>query len=181
MACPTPVVHTLGNPVRAMKLRSLALALGLFVTAPIVTGCASSYIPNTTVEDTSENRRIIGFCEKYRNAVEGRDVDTLVGMAHPTYFETGGNAKATDDIDYNGLRTYLTEKFKHTKQIRYEIKYHRVYEEEATKKIFVEFTYTASFQIPTATGDMWHRAVRDNQLQLIRDPKTDSFKILRGM
>jgi hypothetical protein len=180
MAGPSPVVQDLETAISAMKLRPLALALGLLLTAPLVSGCASSYIPNTTVEDTSENRKIIGVCEKYRNAVEGRDVDTVVSMAHPSYFETGGNAKASDDIDYNGLRAYLTEKFKHTKQIRYEIKYHRVSETE-NKVILVEFTYTASFQIPTATGDMWHRAVRDNQLQLIRDPKSDSFRILRGM
>lgn len=159
-----------------MPFRPFALALGLFLAAPL--GCTSSFIPNTTVEDTSENRRVIGFCEKYRRAVEDRDVDALVGMASPRYFETGGNAKSTDDIDYNGLREYLTSKFKQTKAIRYEIKYHRVAESE-NKVILVEFTYTASFQIPTANGDMWHRAVRDNQLQLIRDG--ESFRILRGM
>ncbi len=160
-----------------MSIRSLALALGLVLCAPLA-GCTSSYIPNTTVEDNSENRKVIGFCEKYRRAVEDRDVDVLVGMASPRYFETGGNAKSTDDIDYNGLREYLASKFKATKAIRYEIKYHRVAETE-NKVILVEFTYTASFQIPTTTGDMWHRAVRDNQLQLVREG--DSFKILRGM
>ena len=161
-----------------MNIRPLALALGLFVVAPV--GCGGSYIPNTTVDDNSENRRIIGFCEKYRRAVEDRDVDALVAMASPRYFETGGNAKASDDIDYNGLRAYLTDKFKHTKAIRYEIKYHRVHERDNDKVIEVEFTYSASFQIPTAEGDTWHRAVRDNQLQLLRDG-SDSFKILRGM
>lgn len=157
-----------------MTLRSVALAL--FLALPV--GCSSTYIPNTTVEDTSDNRRVIGFCEKYRRAVEDRDVDLLVSMASARYFETGGNAKSGDDIDYNGLREYLTSKFKQTKAIRYEIKYHRVAETE-NKVILVEFTYTASFQIPTANGDMWHRAVRDNQLQLIREG--DSFRILRGM
>jgi hypothetical protein len=177
MARNAPVVQDF-EPASAMNIRPLALALGLVLAAPL--GCAGSYIPNTTVEDSSENRRVISFCEKYRRAVEDRDVDTLVSMASPRYFETGGNAKASDDIDYNGLRAYLTEKFKHTKQIRYEIRYHRVIEAE-NKVISVEFTYTASFQIPTAGGDMWHRAVRDNQLQLLRDGKNDSFQILRGM
>jgi hypothetical protein len=160
-----------------MHFRSLALVVGLVLCAPLA-GCTSSYIPNTSVEDNSENRKVIGFCEKYRRAVEDRDVDALVSMASPRYFETGGNAKSSDDIDYNGLREYLASKFKQTKAIRYEIKYHRVAETE-NKVILVEFTYTASFQIPTASGDMWHRAVRDNQLQLVREG--DSFKILRGM
>lgn len=161
-----------------MNLRPVALALALALPGAALAGCSSAYIPNTTVEDTSENRLVIAFCERYRRAVEDRDVDILVGMASPRYFETGGNAKSSDDIDYNGLREYLAAKFKQTKAIRYEIKYHRVAETD-NKVILVEFTYTASFQIPTAHGDMWHRAVRDNQLQLIREG--DSFKILRGM
>src|SRR6185436_18839601 len=124
--------------------------------------------PNTEVEDTSENRNVVVFCEKYRRAVEDRDVETLVKMASPRYFETGGNAKSGDEIDYNGLRAYLTTKFKMTKAIRYEIRYHRISESE-NKVVYVDYTYTASFQIPTAKGDLWHRAVRDNRLQLLRD------------
>jgi hypothetical protein len=159
-----------------MTLRPLAFALGLALLAPL--GCSAGLIPNTSVEDTSENRKVIGFCEKYRRAVEDRDVDALVNMASARYFETGGNAKSSDDIDYNGLREYLTSRFRQTKAIRYEIKYHRVAEAEGGQ-IHVFFTYTASFQVPTATGDEWHRAVRDNRLVLVREG--DSFKILGGM
>ncbi len=161
------------------SVRALALVFGLALSAPLTLGgCAKTLIPNTDVEDTSENRRVIAFCEKYRRAVEDRDVDALVAMASPRYFETGGNAKSSDDIDYNGLREYLTSKFKLTKAIRYEIRYRRVSETE-NKVIHVDFTYTASFQIPTAQGDMWHRAVRDNRLVLIRHE--DGFRILGGM
>lgn len=159
-----------------MTLRPLAFALGLALLTPL--GCAATYIPNTSVEDTSENRKVIGFCEKYRRAVEDRDVDVLVGMASPRYFETGGNAKSSDDIDYGGLREYLTTRFKQTKAIRYEIKYHRVAQAEGGQ-IHVFFTYTASFQVPTSSGDEWHRAVRDNRIVLVRDG--ESFKILGGM
>ena len=31
-----------------------------------IAGCATHYIPNTDVEDSDENRRVISFCEKYR-------------------------------------------------------------------------------------------------------------------
>lgn len=159
------------------SIRALAFALLLALPAS-VGACTHSTIPNTDVEDTSDNRKIIGFCEKYRRAVEDRDVDALVGMVSPRYFETGGNAKSGDDIDVNGLRQYLASKFKQTKAIRYEIRYHNISETE-NKVVNVDYTYTASFQIPTANGDMWHRAVRDNRLVLIRDG--DSFKILGGM
>lgn len=156
-----------------------ALTLFFLLVVGHAVGCSSHYIPNTDVEDTSENRSVINFCEKYRRAVEERDVEGLVAMASTRYFETGGNAKPTDDIDYNGLRKYLTTKFKETKAIRYEIRYHRISEKEESHVVFVDFTYTASFQIPTGKGDVWNRAVRDDRLQLVREG--ESFKILAGM
>ena len=153
------------------------LTLLVFLAAPVA-GCGASLIANTDVEDSSENRRVLAFCERYRHAVEAGDVDTLVSMVSPRYFETGGNAKATDDLDYNGLRAYLANYFMRTKSIRYEIRYHRVNETE-NKIIQIDYTYTASYQIPTTKGDLWHRSVRDNRLQLLRDG--DTFKILSGM
>ena len=159
-------------------LVAVCCASALLSVSAATVGCSKSYIPNTDVEDTSDNRKIIAFCEKYRRALEERDVEGLVSMASTRYFETGGNAKSGDDIDYNGLRKYLATNFKQTKAIRYEIRYHRISESEE-KIVNVDFTYTASFQIPTQKGDVWNRAVRDDRLQLVREG--DSFKILAGM
>jgi hypothetical protein len=164
--------------MRPPRSAALAAAFALSLVATSVVGCAPQYIPNTDVEDTSENHRILEFCEKYRHSVEERDVDALLAMVSPRYFETGGNAKSNDDIDYGGLRAYLTTKFKMTKAIRYEIRYRKISEQE-NRIINVDFTYTASFQIPTAKGDEWKRSVRDDRLQLIRED--DSYKILAGM
>jgi hypothetical protein len=164
-------------PFRSL-LAAVCCASALLSVSAGAVGCSKSYIPNTDVEDTSDNRKIVAFCEKYRRAIEERDVETLVSIASTRYFETGGNAKSGDDIDYNGLRKYLATKFKMTKAIRYEIRYHRISESEE-KIVNVDFTYTASFQIPTQKGDVWNRAVRDDRLQLVREG--DSFKILAGM
>src|SRR6266700_3349888 len=109
-------------------------------------GCATHYNPNTEVEDNNDNRRIISFCEKYRHAVEERNVPLLLEMASPRYYEDGGNVDAADDMDYAGLREYLEGRFKDTLAIRYEIRYRRV--KRASEKILVEYTYTASYKIP---------------------------------
>ena len=89
-------------------------------------GCATHYIPNTDVEDNDENRKVIAFCEKYRHAVEERNVPLLLSMASPRYYEDGGNVDATDDMDFAGLRDYLEGRFKDTRAIRYEIRYRKV-------------------------------------------------------
>jgi hypothetical protein len=148
----------------------LALALG-------TSACATRYIPNTDVEDNDENREIVAFCEKYRKAVERKDVVVLLSMASPEYYEDGGNADASDDIDYAGLKDYLAAKFQDAKGIRYEIRYRRVTPEE--KAILIEYTYSASFKIPGPSGDSWQRQVQDNRLELV--PKDDGFLIVGGM
>ena len=116
--------------------------------------------------------------EKYRKAVERNDTGELLRLAHPGYFEDGGNTVATDDYDYNGLHEYLTTLFAKTTGIRYEIRYRRVTITE-TKHIWVDFTYAASYQIPGSQGNVWHHKVADNRLDLVHDG--DSFRIMSGM
>jgi hypothetical protein len=149
----------------------------LFAVA--TSACAGHYIPNTDVEDTDQNRKVIEFCEQYRHAVELRNVPTLLTLADPRYYEDGGNADASDDLDYAGLREYLEGRFKDTRAIRYEIRYRRVGEGRKERSIYVDYTFSASYKIPTPDGELWHREVADNRLELI--PAGESFKILSGM
>jgi hypothetical protein len=148
------------------------------VVASLV-GCNAHYIPNTDVEDTLSNRKVIDFCEQYRHAVELRNVPMLLKLADPRYYEDGGNADASDDLDYAGLQEYLEGRFKDTRAIRYEIRYRRVGEGRKARSIFVDYTFTASYKIPTPDGEAWHREVADNRLELI--PSGETFKILSGM
>jgi len=150
-----------------------AALLGLATQA----GCATHYIPNTDVEDNEDNRKLVGFCERYRHAVEQKDVATLLKLAAPSYYEDGGNVDPTDDIDYAGLKAYLTTKFQDATGIRYEMRYRRVAREKDL--FFVEYTYSASYRIPGPKGDEWRRKVDDNRLELV--PYQDEFRIVAGM
>jgi hypothetical protein len=159
----------------------LGLALMLCALVGIASvGCVTRYIVNTDVEDTDANRRVIDFCEKYRRAVEARNVPVLLQLADPRYYEDGGNADAQDDLDYAGLREYLEAKFKETRSIRYEIRYRRVGKGQRDV-INVDYTYTASFKIPTPTGPAWRRKVAENRLELVPVKEGDGFLILSGM
>ena len=148
----------------------------LGAVAPL-TGCAAHYIPNTDVRDTDENRKIIAFCERYRKAVENRNVPELLKIASPTYYEDGGNVDASDDLDYEGLRDYLNDKFVKVKSIRYEIRYRRILRHNDL--IFIDYTYSASYRITGSKGDEWRRRVEDNRLELV--PFQDEFRIVAGM
>ena len=140
-------------------------------------GCATHYIPNTDVEDSEDNRKLIAFCERYRHAVESKNIALLLKLAAPNYYEDGGNVDPTDDIDYAGLKEYLAGKFQDASAIRYEMRYRRGKKERDI--IYVEYTYSASYRIPGLKGEEWKHTVADNRLELVADG--DTFKILAGM
>src|SRR5690606_17999299 len=108
-----------------LLLRCLLGPMALGATL-LCMSCSKQFIPNTDVEDNAFNRRVIEFCEEYRRAVERRNVGLLLKLADQRYYEDGGNIDAADDLDYAGLKEYLTNRFRSTKAIRYEIRYRRV-------------------------------------------------------
>jgi hypothetical protein len=167
--------------------RALACAACLVLTGASSIGCATRFIPNTDVEDTSEHRRVVAFCEAYRKAVERKDVPTLLGMASPGYYEEGPNADASDDVDYAGLKQYLSSKFEGANNIRYEIRYRRITLEKrqclkpAAKcdRVLVDYTYSGSYRLGTKDGEKWKSAVEENRLELV--PQGETFLIVTGM
>lgn len=161
-----------------MKPLSVTLRLASAVAALALVGCSHDYIPNTQVDDSDFNRQVIAFCEDYRRAVEKRNTGLLLRLADAKYYEDGGNVDTSDDLDYAGLKAYLDGKFRDTKAIRYEIFYRDVTTGRANQ-VFVDYTYSASYKVPSAKGDVWRRRVADNRLELVRDG--EKFRILSGM
>ena len=143
-----------------------------------VVGCSKTYIPNTDVEDTSQNRDIVLFCERYRHALEEKNVGQLLRLMSPSYFEDGGNTKNKDDADFDRIREFLTGDFLRTGGIRYEMRYRRITFTE-TKHIYVDYTYAAAWKLPGVKQEEWHHKVADNRLDLVREGET--FKIASGM
>ena len=154
------------------------VSLVAFFAALAALGCSKTYIPNTDVQDTGENRGVITFCEKYRHAMEDRDVGTLLKLMSPAYFEDAGNVKGDDDADFDKIREFLMGDFLKTKGIRYEIRYRRI-TFTPRNHIYIDYTYAAAWKIPGVKADEWHHAVADNRLDIVREG--DSFKIVAGM
>ena len=146
----------------------------------IEAGCTREVIPNTDVEDTDFNREVVEFCENYRHAVERRNIALLLKIADPKYYEDGGSIDTSDDLDYAGLKAYLEGKFRDVKAIRYEVRYRDV-SRGRNDEVFVDFTYSASYKIPTPKGDVWRRRVADNRLELKPEGQGRGYKILAGM
>ncbi len=156
----------------------------LLLLSLLATSACGATIPNTTVEDTAENREVVQFVEEYRRAVESRNVPRLLELASPLYLDDRGTPRGDDDLDFEGLREKLSRWRDRVVDVRYEIKYRRVTYDQ--RRIFVEFRYTASFRVTTPSGEeRWARRLKDHRLILTRieaDENTDaSLQILSGM
>jgi hypothetical protein len=160
------------------RFSTTLLRLPVFAVALLGSACEGQYIPNTDVPDSPSNRDVIAFCENYRRAVELGKVGELLGLADPAYYEDGGNIDASDDIDYAGLRDFLETKFRKTHSVRYDIRY-RAITDDPSGTVFVDYTFSASYKVPTQHGERWKRAIGDNRLVLV--PFADSYKIRAGM
>ncbi|MBN2802999.1 MAG: hypothetical protein JXR91_07885 [Deltaproteobacteria bacterium] len=154
------------------KIIPLLLLPFIFITA-----CQKQYIPNTEIPDNNFNRDVINFCERYRHAVEDLNVGVLLNLASPRYFDNSGTVSGDDDVNKQHLEEILGERFKSIDEIRYEIKYRSVFEDESA--IIVQIIYTMSFQFTIDGETRWHNYTGDKRINLERDG--NSFLILSGM
>jgi hypothetical protein len=141
-------------------------------------GCGSTQIPNTRVEDTEENREVLEFVEQYRKAVEARDSITLLKMASEYYFDDMGTSSGDDDIDYDGLKDGLTRLRNEIMAARYQISY-RGLTSLSDERLMVDLLYTGWFKLQTPDGPQWRRRLEPHRLVLTREDK--ALKIVSGM
>lgn len=160
-----------------MKNSIPLLLLATVVLATAAAGCGKKYIPNTEIEDTEFNRELIGFCERYRHAVEDMNVGLLLTLASPRYFDNAGTPSGDDDFDRTGLEEVLNERFRAVKAIRYELRYRSIFEHRGL--IFVEFTYTLSFQYEVSGQTKWSNKTADNRLEI--EAVDGGYLIVAGM
>jgi hypothetical protein len=145
--------------------------------AALACACHDKVIPNTEIPDNDDNRAIIAFCERYRHAVEDRNVGLILSLASQRYFDNSGTPTGDDDVDRAGLERVLAERFKDVQTMRYEIRYRDVF--ETLGVVYIEYTYNMAFQYKVGEKTKWANRTADNRLELER--VGDGFLILTGM
>jgi hypothetical protein len=165
-----------------MKMRGKIRALMFMIAAALAvsaTGCSSNatYIRGTRVDDTTENRTIIGVVERYRLAVERKDAPALMKMAAKSYWEDGGTPTGADDYGYDGLREVLVGRFQRADDIRYSMKYVKV--RRQGQRAYVEVVIDASYTVTTSQGEQ--RMDQRDQNQLILEWDGEHWMFISGM
>jgi hypothetical protein len=140
--------------------------------------CEPTLIPNTRVEDTTSNREVVDFVERYRQAMETRNSAALLALASPNYFDDMGTPAGHDDIDYDGLKAGLKRLREEVLGARYQISYRSVtYDSES--RVLVDLLYTGWFRLNTDQGPEWKRRLEPHRIVLARED--GQYKILSGM
>lgn len=159
--------------MKKMRVAVYLMAILVFLSA----GCSKNYIPNTEIEDNEFHREIIGFCERYRRAVENMNIGLIMSLASPRYFDNSGTISGDDDMDRSGLEEILKTRFKAIDALRYEIKYLEIYEKDGL--YCIELTYTMSFKYTVGGRTQWANKTADNRIELER--VDGGYLIVSGM
>lgn len=148
----------------------------LFFTAAIlvsVAACAKqgTYVPGTKIPYSDANKAVLDACETYRRAVEERNVDGLMLMVHPEYWEDSGTPSGSDDYGYEGLRNVLLTRLLKATEIRYSVRYVGVRQQcndlQPKCRAAVDVLIDASYTVTNAYGKPSRPDKRDqNQLVL---------------
>ena len=146
--------------------------------AILLAACEPTLIPNTRVEDTGENREVVDFIERYRQAVESRNVPALLSMASLNYFDDMGTPGGDDDIDFEGLEVGLNRMREEVIGARYQISY-RAVTYVPDQRVLVDLLYTGWFRVNTAEGPQWKRRLEPHRIVLAREDR--GYKIMSGM
>lgn len=141
-------------------------------------GCDHQNIPNTRVADTEENREVIDFVEKYRHAVEDRDVAGLLKMASQFYYDDMGTPGGEDDVDYDALKAGLGRLRTDVLAARYQISYRGLtYLDD--QRMLVDLLYTGWFKVNTPDGPQWKRRLEPHRIVVARED--GNLRIVSGM
>lgn len=159
-------------------MSSRFVLFGLMVALAFVgIGCTGENIPNTDVPDTADNREVIEFVERYRLAVEERNVGAILALVSQEYFDDNGTPNGADDLDIEGLRERLA-RWDQLLDVRYDIRYRRVTFRDDFH-VLVDFTFAGRFRVTTPEGERWARRLGDNRIVLARE--NGEYRILSGL
>ena len=133
----------------------------------VAAGCTPTMLPDSSVENTAENREIADVVEAYRKALETRDSANVLKLVSAEYFEDGGTADPTDDYNFNGLKQHLEDDMAKVQAMRVSVKLLRV--DVDGNRAFADYRFQTRALVGFPSGDQWVTRTDDNRLSFHRE------------
>jgi hypothetical protein len=150
-----------------MRINTLILVTAL--SAAGAAGCGPKLIPGSEIRDTDENREILAVVAQYRSALEARNVDGVLALVSPGFFENSGTPEGGDDYNYDGLKQKLTAWTRSVKTVRIDLQVKQIFidGEKARAQYFYDLNY-----LMTSTASetpVWKRESDTKEMHLMRE------------
>jgi phage gp29-like protein len=136
-------------------------------------------IPETQIPNTSENREIVQVVEKYRQAIENRDIKALKSLVSRKYYENASTTSDdSDDYGYAQLEEKILPLLKdNIKNVQYVITLKKI--EVKDEKAFADYEYNSKFFYVEGGKEQWSAKNDFNRLEFIKEDGV--WRILRGL
>jgi hypothetical protein len=159
--------------VAALLVSSALLACGpnVIEDSPVVARDAE-------IADTPEHREIVEVVERYRRALEDKDVGTLRQLISSDYYENGGTSHTTlDDYGYDELTQVFQVYAQTVRQLRLSVQIHNIEVEGDRANVYVEFGYNMLYMVDGQ--ERWHVDQDTNRLELVREGA--QWRVIAGL
>jgi hypothetical protein len=158
-------------PAMTMK-RALLLSL----SAVWASGCVH-FFPGTEIPDNADTRAIKDVMEKYRVAMERKDVGTIIALCSEQYRDDGGTIQTDDDLDYPTLREVLPKRLSKVQNANLYMELKRI-DIEGDAAV-ATYSYVWRYRLPAYHGD---KAQSDSDIMQMSFKRVGpQWKIIRGL
>jgi len=167
-----------------LRFSRFSSSYALLLVVPLVllfSGCKVRFIQNTSVPDTIENRAVMDFLKKYKEATESRSVKDVMELVATDYFENGTRFESNDKYGYAQLSEKLTRTFEKVEALNLSFYVQNIERDADRIKVVYYFLERALIKYPTESK--WMSVNDVNQMVLRvkgRQPK-EGFEILSGL
>jgi ketosteroid isomerase-like protein len=157
-----------------MTPRTAVLALAL---AAAVAGCSPKRIPGTQIESTPDTVAVHDVVRSYRQALEKRDVQAVLALVAPTYFDTAGTSDPSDDLDRAALEAALAQDMARAEGVRVDFTLRKI--DVAGEDAEAELFYETYYRVQTPGGP---KPRSDSDIHRIKLKKLGGdWKIVAGL
>lgn len=154
---------------------ALTLAAALTVTAQ---ACSPAYVRDTKIAYSVEKQEIADMIERYRVALEARDVNALRGLTSDGYYENASTTDdPSDDYDAQGLDEVFGKLKRQVKAVKYAIKINAIDILDNTAAVDVE--YSGQYLFTYDERDRWSTHTDKNRITLRREE--GGWRIVSGL
>lgn len=122
--------------------------LALLVALALGVGCAPRLLPGTKIEDTPDTHAILDVMERYRTAVENKDIPGVMALISKKFRDTAGTPTPDDDLDYDSLMRTLPQRLAHVADIKLDLDVRTIHVDREKGVADAIYYYTATFHLP---------------------------------